>query len=76
VVKEFAAASTIAEEIISSVKTAQAFGAQTTLGELYDQSLKRAQRVGYKQQLAGAIMLSVMFFSIYGFYGLGFCMFP
>lgn len=72
-VKEYASASTIAEEIISSVKTAQAFGAQHTLGRLYDQSLVRAQKVGYKQQFAGAVMLSVMFFSIYGFYALGFC---
>jgi len=58
------------------VKTAQAFGAQGKLGELYDRSLIRAQRVGYKQQWAGAVMLAVMFFSIYAFYGLGFCMTP
>ena len=73
VVKEYAAASTIVEEIISSVRTAQAFGAQTKLAALYDENLVAAQRAGYKQQLSGAIMLAFMFFSIYGSYGLGFC---
>jgi ATP-binding cassette, subfamily B (MDR/TAP), member 1 len=73
VVKEYASASTVAEEIISSVRTAQAFGAQPKLSKLYDDNLVAAQRAGYKQQLSGAIMLAVMFFSIYAFYGLGFC---
>jgi ATP-binding cassette, subfamily B (MDR/TAP), member 1 len=72
-VKEYAAASTIAEEIISSVRTAQAFGTEKKLTNLYDESLVAAQRAGYKQQLAGALTISVMFFSVYAFYGLGFC---
>lgn len=72
--KEYGNASTIAEEIISSVRTAQAFGSQEKLAKLYDDNLVAAQRAGYKQQFAGAIMLSVMFFSVYSFYGLGFCM--
>jgi ATP-binding cassette, subfamily B (MDR/TAP), member 1 len=73
VVEEYASASTVAEEIISSVRTAQAFEAQPKLSKLYDDNLVAAQRAGYKQQLSGAIMLAVMFFSIYAFYGLGFC---
>jgi len=72
--KEYGAASTIAEEIISSVRTAQAFGTQEKLSKLYDDNLVAAQRVGYKLQFTGAIMLAVMFFSVYAFYGLGFCM--
>ena len=72
-VKEYASASTIAEEIISSVKTAQAFGAQATLSKLYDDSLAAAQKAGYKMQLSGSIMLACMFFSVYAFYALGFC---
>ena len=71
--KEYATASTIAEEIISSVRTAQAFGTQEKLAKLYDDNLVAAQRTGYKQQFAGAIMISVMFFCVYGFYGLGTC---
>jgi len=72
-VKEYGAASTIAEEIISSVRTAQAFGSQKKLTKLYDENLIAAQRAGYKLQLSSAIMLSFMFFSVYAFYGLGFC---
>ena len=75
VMKEYSSASTIAEEIISSVRTAQAFGAQEKLAKLYDDSLVAAQRMGYKQQFSGAMMLSFMLFSVYGFYGLGFCAF-
>jgi len=71
--KEYGNASTLAEEIISSVRTVQAFGTQDKLAKLYDESLVGAQRAGYRQQLAGAIMLAVMFFCVYGFYGLGFC---
>jgi ATP-binding cassette, subfamily B (MDR/TAP), member 1 len=71
--KEYGAASTIAEEIISSVKTAQAFGSQKTLTKLYDQNLIAAQRAGYRLQLSNTIVLAVMFFSVYAFYGLGFC---
>ena len=69
----YADASTLAEEIISSVRTAQAFGTQEKLSNLYDDSLVAAQKAGYKQQLAGAIMMALMFWSIYAFYGLGFC---
>jgi ATP-binding cassette subfamily B (MDR/TAP) protein 1 len=73
VVSEFAKASTVAEEIISSVRTAQAFGTQEKLANLYDENLISAQKMGYKQQLTAAVMLSTMFFSVYAFYGLGFC---
>jgi len=71
--KEYGNASTIAEEIISSVRTVQAFGTQDKLAKLYDENLVGARRAGYKQQLSGAIMISVMLFCVYAFYGLGFC---
>ena len=74
VLSEYAKASTIAEEIISSVRTAQAFGTQEKLANLYDENLIAAQKMGYKQQIAAACMLSTMFFAVYAFYGLGFCM--
>jgi ATP-binding cassette subfamily B (MDR/TAP) protein 1 len=74
--KEYGAASTLAEEIITSVRTVQAFGTQDKLAKLYDDNLVAAQRMGYKQQFAGSIMLAVMFFSIYSFYALGFCTNP
>src|SRR5205814_794918 len=73
--QEYSTASTIAEEIISSVRTAQAFGTQDKLAKLYDDNLITAQHAEYKQQFSGAMMLAVMLFSVYAFYGLGFCMF-
>ena len=73
VMKEYGTASNIAEEIISSVRTVQAFGTQDKLAKLYDDNLVAAQRAGYKQQLSGAIMIAVMLFCVYAFYGLGFC---
>lgn len=73
-IAEYATASTLAEEIISSVRTTQAFGALEKLSTLYDGSLVAAQRAGYKQQLSGAIMMAAMFWCTYTFYGLGFCM--
>jgi hypothetical protein len=74
--KEYGHASTIAEEIIASVRTVQAFGTQDKLAKLYDDNLVAAQKTGYKQQFAGAVMLSCLFFCIYSFYGLGFCTIP
>ena len=73
VLQEYGTAATLSEEIISSVRTAQAFGTQEKLAKLYDNSLVSAQKIGYKQQQAGSIMLSLMFFAVYSFYALGFC---
>ena len=73
IVTGYASASTIAEETISSVRTIQAFGTLDKLAKLYDDNLVEAQRAGYKQQFSGAMMSAVMFFSLYAFYGLGFC---
>ena len=42
----YANASSLAEEIISSVRTAQAFGTQEKLSNLYDDSLVAAQKAG------------------------------
>jgi len=72
-ISAYASAATLAEEIISSVRTAQAFGAMEKLSTLYDDNLVAAQRAGYKQQISGAAMISLMFLCVYSFYGLGFC---
>jgi ATP-binding cassette, subfamily B (MDR/TAP), member 1 len=76
VLKEYGYASNLAEEIIASVRTVQAFGTQDKLAKLYDDNLVAAQRTGYKQQFSTAVMLAVLFFCIYSFYGLGFCTTP
>jgi ATP-binding cassette, subfamily B (MDR/TAP), member 1 len=76
ILKEYGNASNLAEEIIASVRTVQAFGTQDKLAKLYDDNLVAAQRTGYKQEFTLAVMLSVLFFCIYSFYGLGFCTTP
>jgi len=73
VVAEYAAAATIAEEVLSSIRTAQAFGTEEKLAKQYDESLITAQNVGYKKAFVLAIMFACIFPLIYLAYGLAFC---
>jgi len=61
----------LAEEVISTVRTAQAFGTQNTLSALYSRHVD----LSHQQDLKGAVWhgggLAVFFFVIYGAYGLG-----
>ncbi|THU88633.1 P-loop containing nucleoside triphosphate hydrolase protein [Dendrothele bispora CBS 962.96] len=63
---------TIAEEVISSIRTAQAFGTQAILSGLYDQRIDEAEKVDHKAAVVHGLGLSVFFFVIYGSYGLAF----
>jgi len=73
VVAEYSAAATIAEEVLSSVRTAQAFGTEEKLALQYDQSLIAAQKVGYKKAAVLACMFAGIFTLVYLAYGLAFC---
>ena len=73
ILKEYSAAATIAEEVLSSVRTAQAFGTEDKLSKLYDENLDSAQKVGYKKSIVFAIMFASIFTLIYLSYGLAFC---
>ena len=69
--KEFALQSiaqggTLAEEVISTVRTAQAFGTQNTLAKLYDQYVIVAHEAERKTAIVHGIGLGVFFFVIYG----------
>ncbi len=68
-----ATAATVAEEIISSIRTVQAYGSEKNLVKLYDDNLVEAQRMGYRIQFAAACMMSTIYFVIYASYALGFC---
>jgi len=70
---ELAAAGTIAEEILSSIRTVQAYGCQDKLAQLYNNNLVLLQRVKYKARAVSALMIGTMFFVVYASYGLGFC---
>ncbi|KAG7440875.1 P-loop containing nucleoside triphosphate hydrolase protein [Guyanagaster necrorhizus] len=62
--KHIADAGNIAEEVISTVRTAQAFGTQRILSSLYDQHVDKSKVVD--------VNLSVVFFCIYSSYALAF----
>ena len=62
----------LAEEVLSTVRTAKAFGSQALLGRLYDDFLLRARKEGYKSSLVNALGLMSVFFIIYSSYSLAF----
>ncbi|KAI0032067.1 P-loop containing nucleoside triphosphate hydrolase protein [Vararia minispora EC-137] len=61
-----------AEEVFSTVRTAQAFGTQSTLSRLYDVSITKANVVDRKAAVVNGIGLSLFFFIIYSAYALAF----
>ncbi|KAI8986244.1 multidrug resistance protein 1 [Trametes punicea] len=63
---------TIAEEVISTVRTAQAFGTQHILSDLYDERVFKSRAVDLKAAVFHGFGLSFFFFVIYGAYGLAF----
>lgn len=62
----------LAEEVFSSIRTAQAFGAQKLLTNLFDTYILKAVREGQKAARIGAVGLAIMFFVIYSGYALAF----
>ncbi|KDQ25589.1 hypothetical protein PLEOSDRAFT_1097506 [Pleurotus ostreatus PC15] len=70
--KHVADGGNLAEEVISTIRTAQAFGSQKTLSALYDGHVEQSQMVDYKSSVVNGAGLSVFFFVIYGSYGLAF----
>ncbi len=72
-VDRLGAAATVAEENISSIRMAQAFGSEGKLAKLYDDNLAGAQRMGYRIAFVMAMMIATMYFVILATYALGFC---
>jgi ABC-type multidrug transport system, ATPase and permease components len=60
-----------AEEVISTIRTAQAFGSQRVLSRLYNRHIDRALALDLKTTLVTGIALGVFFFMIYPSYALG-----
>ncbi|TIB27944.1 hypothetical protein E3P86_03965, partial [Wallemia ichthyophaga] len=63
---------TLVEEVISTIRTAKAFGSQIILGELYDTFLASSRTQGKKMAVSTAISLFLFFFVIYCSYSLSF----
>ncbi|KIK29334.1 hypothetical protein PISMIDRAFT_525831 [Pisolithus microcarpus 441] len=63
---------TIAEEVISTVRTAQAFGSQKVLGSLFDKKIDLIRPVNMKSAIWQGCSLGVFFFVMYASYALAF----
>ncbi|KAI5990431.1 ABC transporter transmembrane region-domain-containing protein [Pisolithus albus] len=63
---------TIAEEVISTVRTAQAFGSQKVLGSLFDKKMDLIRPVNTKSAIWQGCSLGVFFFVMYSSYALAF----
>lgn len=62
---------TVAEEVISTIRTTHAFGSQSILVELYDAHVAKAATVDIKVSIWQGSGLAVFFFISYGAYSLG-----
>ncbi|KAG5648338.1 hypothetical protein DXG03_004910 [Asterophora parasitica] len=70
--KHVADGGSLAEEVISTVRTAQAFGTQRTLANLYDVHIDESHKVDLKAAVWNGGGLAVFFFVIYAAYALAF----
>ncbi|KII86752.1 hypothetical protein PLICRDRAFT_55662 [Plicaturopsis crispa FD-325 SS-3] len=70
--KHVAAGGTIAEEVISTIRTAHAFGTQKTLADLYDSHIEKSHKVDLKAATWHGGGLAIFFFVIYSAYALAF----
>jgi ATP-binding cassette subfamily B (MDR/TAP) protein 1 len=70
--KHTAESGSLAEEVISTIRTTQAFGTQNILSGMYNIHVNKAFDVDYKAAFAQGVGLSVFTFVIYGAYALAF----
>ncbi|RAK71595.1 ABC multidrug transporter Mdr1 [Aspergillus fijiensis CBS 313.89] len=68
------AGGTVAEEVISSIRNATAFGTQDKLAKQYEAHLAEAEKWGIKTQVILGFMIGGMFGIMFSNYGLGFWM--
>ncbi|KAL0563134.1 hypothetical protein V5O48_018942, partial [Marasmius crinis-equi] len=70
--KHVADGGNLAEEVISTIRTTQAFGSQKILGSMYNIHVERARIVDVKAAVVHGIALAFFFFVIYSSYALAF----
>ena len=68
----YAAGGTVAEEVLSSIRNATAFGTQDKLAEMYDVHLKKSQKANAIGKAALGMMLGVIMCIVYMNYALAF----
>jgi ATP-binding cassette subfamily B (MDR/TAP) protein 1 len=69
--KHVAEGGTLAEESVSTIRTAHAFGTQHALASLYDVAVQKAYQVECLLAISQGIGLGMFFFAMYAAYGLG-----
>jgi ATP-binding cassette, subfamily B (MDR/TAP), member 1 len=62
----------LAEEVISTIRTAQAFGTQKALANIYDIHIDKAKNADNQSAIWRGGGLAVFFFILYSAYGLAF----
>lgn len=72
--ESYGAGGTVAEEVISSIRNATAFGTQDKLAKQYESHLAEAEKWGTKNQVILGFMVGTMFGLMFSNYGLGFWM--
>lgn len=72
--ESYALGGSVAEEVISSIRNAVAFGTQSKLARQYDEHLAQAEKYGYKVKFVLGVMVGGMFMIVYLNYGLAFWM--
>jgi ATP-binding cassette subfamily B (MDR/TAP) protein 1 len=70
--KHVAEAGTLAEEVISTVRTAQAFGSQKVLSGIFDKNIDVTRVLDVKASISHGAGLGTLFFVIYAAYSLAF----
>lgn len=68
----YAEGGTVAEEVISSIRNAVAFGTQDKLAKQYDRHLSLAEKYGFRMKAVAGSMVGVLMFYLYLTYSLGF----
>ncbi|EJD34498.1 hypothetical protein AURDEDRAFT_176471 [Auricularia subglabra TFB-10046 SS5] len=63
---------TLAEEVIATIRTAQAFGSQSILSEIYDRFLAVAKKYDSKQAMIHGVGVGAFYFISYSSYALAF----
>jgi ATP-binding cassette subfamily B (MDR/TAP) protein 1 len=62
----------LAEEVISTIRTAQAFGTQKILADIYDTYINQSKAADAKAAVTNGAGTAIFFFIIYSSYGLTF----
>ena len=69
--KHIAEGGSLAEEVISTIRTAHAFGTQKTLGALYNQHVNESLKMNLRASMWQGGGTAIFFFIIYAAYALG-----